>query len=88
MPKPIIPLTHASTMAYRGSDINDSNLLVIPKHNVRTKPVNRQRTAFAEIGFAFNNAFLYNNAEKVQQIAAPKAASSPIILFTQLWEDY
>jgi hypothetical protein len=34
---------------------------------------------FAEIGFTLCRAFLYNIADTVQQIAAPKAASSPII---------
>jgi hypothetical protein len=35
---------------------------------------------FAEIGFAFNKASLYSIADIAQLSAAPKAASSPIIV--------
>jgi len=79
-PKPITPLTHARTIVYTGKLIKTPNLPITTKNMSKTTLVHVRRTMFAEIGFAFNNASLYSIADIVQQSAAPKAASSPIIV--------
>jgi len=80
-PKPIMPLTHARMTAYAGKFIKIPNLSIIAKQATRIMLVHMRRTMFAEMGFVFSNASLYIMADIVQQIAAPKAASSPIIVF-------
>jgi hypothetical protein len=79
-PKPIIPLMLARIIAYTGKTVKASNLPMTAKQTTKTMPVHVHRMMFAETGFVFNNASLYSIADMVQQIAAPKAASSPIIV--------
>jgi len=55
-------------------------LRIVVKKATKIMLVDTQRIMFAEMGLAFNNASLYSIADTVQQIAAPKAASSPIIV--------
>jgi hypothetical protein len=79
-PKPIIPLTHVRTAAYTGKLVKTPSLLKTTKQTIKIMPVHVHRTVFAEIGFMSSNASLYSTADIVQQIAAPKAASSPIMV--------
>jgi hypothetical protein len=79
-PKPIIPLTHARTIAYAGKLAKIRILPITARHAIKIIVALARRTMLAEMGFDFTKAFLYSIAEIVQQIAAPKAASSPIII--------
>lgn len=79
-PKPIIPLMPARTAACKGKSVKTPNLPITAKQITKAMLVHTQRTMFAEMGFALDNASLYSTADIVQQIAAPKAASSPIIV--------
>jgi hypothetical protein len=83
-PKPIMPLKHARTTAYAGKLIKAPNLPIIAKQATRIMLVHTRRTMLAETGLALNNALLYIMADIVQQIAAPKAESSPIIVLVGL----
>ena len=80
MPKPTIPLTHARKTAFNGKLFKMPNLPIANKHMIKIMLVHERRTMFAETGLVFCNADLYSTADTVQLIAAPKAASSPIIV--------
>jgi hypothetical protein len=53
---------------------------MLTKNRTRTALVQESLSMFAATGVVCCNAFLYNKAEAVQLKAAPKAASSPIIV--------
>jgi len=82
--------THKPTAPLRPARSNEStrkvakycNLPVAPKHAMKNTVVDMHREMLAETGFASDNATLYKAADTVQQSAAPKDASSPIILIT------
>ena len=82
MHKPITPLRPAKINESSPKAAKYCNLPVTPEHAMKNTVVDIHREMLAEIGFASDNAILYRAAETVQQSAAPKAASSPIMLIT------
>src|SRR3990170_6591039 len=84
MPKPIMPLTPARI---RISVLRLAKTLNLPNtasNTIRNTPVAVRRMMFAERGLASCSAFPYSRAETVQLIAAPSAASSPIMITSLL----
>jgi hypothetical protein len=79
MPKPMIPLRLARTIAYAGRLVKIWDFPSTNRPTTKIKLVHMQRAVFAEIGFVTNNALRYSTADTAQHIAAPNAASSPII---------
>jgi hypothetical protein len=85
-PKPIIPLMHARATADVDRLIMTPDLPTTVKKTSKTMLADTQRIMFAEIGLVFCKAPLYIKADIVQQIAAPKAASSPINVSRSFWK--
>jgi len=81
--KPIIPLRPAKSSESVGRVAKSHSLPETTKHAKRKMVVDMIREMLAEIGLASDNATLYRTGDMVQQKAAVKAASSPIIFITQ-----
>jgi len=79
MPRPIIPLAITIVIVWVGSEVS------VPIWPARIRIVTRmlafvaRRMMFAEMGLVFVSAFLYIMGAIAQLMAAPRAASSPII---------
>jgi len=80
--RPVIPLRPAKSSESVGKVAKFHSLPKTPKHAKRKIVVDMLREMLAEIGLASDNATLYRTGDMVQQRAAAKADSSPIIVVT------
>jgi len=80
--KPITPLRPAKSNESFGKVAKFHKRPDTAKHAKRKMVVDMHREMLAETGFASDNATLYRTGDMVQQNAAARAASSPIIFIT------
>lgn len=80
--KPTTPLRLAKSNESVAKVVRPHSFPDIPTHATRKTVVDIHREMLAGIGFASDKANLYKTGDRVQQSAAAKAASSPIMFIT------